>query len=92
MSTPAPERFTPGQLLRERGELSNDVVAALSEGAVVDLHTPVDPNAELKPIRIGDPQALQIIRHSAAHVMADAVQRLFPGTQVTIGPAIDSGF
>jgi threonyl-tRNA synthetase len=92
MSTPAPERVTPGQLLRERGELSKDVVAALVEGQVVDLHTPVDRDAQLTPIRVGDPQALQIIRHSAAHVMADAVQKLFPGTQVTIGPSIDSGF
>jgi threonyl-tRNA synthetase len=92
MSTPAPERVTPGQLLRERGELSNEVIAALSEGHVIDLHTPVERDTALKPIRIGDPEALAIIRHSAAHVMADAVQRLFPGTQVTIGPSIDSGF
>jgi threonyl-tRNA synthetase len=92
MSTSAPPRVTPAELLRERGQLENDVVATLSEGRVVDLHTPVPRDAELTPIRTGDPQALQIIRHSAAHVMADAVQRLFPGTQVTIGPAIDAGF
>jgi threonyl-tRNA synthetase len=92
MNSPEPERVTPGQLLRERGELTPDVVAVQSAGGVVDLHTPVAPDAELTPIRIGDPAALQIIRHSAAHVLADAVQRLFPGTQVTIGPAIESGF
>ena len=44
------------------------------------------------PIRVNDPDALAIIRHSSAHVMADAVQRLFPGTKVAFGPAIDNGF
>jgi threonyl-tRNA synthetase len=39
-----------------------------------------------------DPRALELIRHDAAHVMAEAVQELFPGTQVTIGPVIENGF
>jgi threonyl-tRNA synthetase len=85
-------RRTPRELLAERGALADDIVAVQVNGHVVDLHTPVDSNAELKPVRVGERTALQIIRHSAAHVMADAVQRLFPGTQVTIGPAIDNGF
>ena len=58
----------------------------------MDLHTPVDPNSDMTPIRAASRRRLDVIRHSAAHVMADAVQRLFPGTQVTIGPAIESGF
>jgi len=76
-------------------KLSGDVIAAYVGGALLDLHTPLpadtDP-ATVKPIRSDDPAALAVIRHSAAHVMADAVQRLFPGTQVTIGPSIDDGF
>src|SRR5688572_13927091 len=93
MSAAEPLRRTPGELLRERGQLSEDTVAARSaDGQVVDLHTPLAANANVEPIRASDPAALQVIRHSAAHVMADAVQRLFPGTQVTIGPAIDAGF
>jgi threonyl-tRNA synthetase len=73
--------------------MSTDVVAVRLGDRVVDLLTPVEANPDdLEPIRIGEPRALSIIRHSAAHVMADAVQRLFPGTQVTIGPSIDSGF
>src|SRR5688572_26099168 len=93
MSAAEPLRRTPGELLRERGQLSEDTVAARSaDGQVVDLHTPLAANANVEPIRASDPAALQVIRHSAAHVMADAVQRLFPGTQVTIGPAIDQGF
>jgi threonyl-tRNA synthetase len=92
MSAAEPLRRTPGELLRERGQLSDDTVAARSDGHVVDLHTPLAINSNVEPIRASDPAALQVIRHSAAHVMADAVQRLFPGTQVTIGPAIEQGF
>src|SRR3954463_15050888 len=87
-----PERKTPGELLEQRGELAKDIVAVSIDGKVVDLHSPVAADAKLEPIRSDDARALQVIRHSAAHVMADAVQRLFPGTQVTIGPAIDAGF
>jgi threonyl-tRNA synthetase len=83
---------TPRELLSERGQLADDVVAVELNGQIVDLHTPVDTVADLRPVRSSDPEALGIIRHSAAHVMADAVQRLFPGTQVTIGPSIDTGF
>ncbi len=92
MSAAEPLRRTPGELLRERGQLSDDTVAARADGQIVDLHTPLPASSTVEPIRVGDPAALQVIRHSAAHVMADAVQRLFPGTQVTIGPAIDQGF
>ena len=90
--TSEPVRKTPGELLRERGQHAEDIVAVKSGGRVVDLHTPVDADAELVPIRSNEQAGIQVLRHSAAHVMADAVQRLFPGTQVTIGPAIDSGF
>ncbi len=86
------ERVSPGQLLEKKGERTPDVVAVLVDGKLCDLHTPVDPASDIKPLKSGDPGALEVIRHSAAHVMADAVQRLFPGTQVTIGPAIDAGF
>jgi threonyl-tRNA synthetase len=90
--TSEPVRKTPGELLRERGQLADDIVAVRIGTRVVDLHTPIDPKDDFLPVRASDPDGLRVIRHSAAHVMADAVQRLFPGTQVTIGPAIDSGF
>lgn len=83
---------TPRELLEARGELADDIVAVLVGGELMDLHTPVGEGVVLEPVRVGSAQALQVIRHSAAHVMADAVQRLFPGTQVTIGPSIDNGF
>jgi threonyl-tRNA synthetase len=92
MSMTEPARQTPGELLKQRGELADDVIAVRMDGRIVDLLTPVASDAVLEPIRSSDPEGLQVIRHSAAHVMADAVQRLFPGTQVTIGPAIEAGF
>jgi len=93
MTEPArPSRLTPGELLKQRGELADDVVAVRTGGKIVDLLTPVEADAVLEPVRTSEPEGLQVIRHSAAHVMADAVQRLFPGTQVTIGPAIEAGF
>ncbi|HVY25514.1 MAG TPA: threonine--tRNA ligase [Polyangiaceae bacterium] len=92
MSAVGSERVAPGQLLEKHGERLADVVAVTVDGKLGDLHTPVAAGADVKPIRVGEPHALEVIRHSAAHVMADAVQRLFPGTQVTIGPAIDAGF
>jgi len=87
-----PARQTPGELLKQRGELADDVIAVRIGGKIVDLLTPVAADAQLEPVRTSEPDGLSVIRHSAAHVMADAVQRLFPGTQVTIGPAIDAGF
>jgi threonyl-tRNA synthetase len=86
-------RVTPRELLAERGQLADDIIAVRIDGRLVDLHTPIaNDTAPLEPVRVSDKAGLDVLRHSAAHVMADAVQRLFPGTQVTIGPAIDSGF
>jgi threonyl-tRNA synthetase len=87
------ERKTPREILSAASKLSKDVIAVTYRGKTVDLHTPIDGSvAELVPIRATDPEGLAVIRHSTAHVMADAVQRLFPGTKVTIGPAIEEGF
>jgi threonyl-tRNA synthetase len=90
--TTSAELVSPGQLLEKHGGQTPDTVAVKVNGALGDLHTPVDPASDVTPVKVGDAGALEVIRHSAAHVMADAVQRLFPGTQVTIGPSIDSGF
>jgi threonyl-tRNA synthetase len=89
---PGSERVSPVQLLEKHGGPTPDTVAVKVNGAISDLHTPVDPTSDVTPVKEGDAAALEVIRHSAAHVMADAVQRLFPGTQVTIGPSIDAGF
>jgi len=85
-------RKTPREILEAQGRLKPDVVAVRIRDELRDLHTPVPSDADLEVVRIQDPAALSVIRHSTAHVMADAVQRLFPGTKVTFGPAIEDGF
>ena len=62
------------------------------DGVQKDLSASIGEDASLRFITRRDPEALEIIRHDAAHVLAEAVQELFPGTQVTIGPAIEHGF
>ena len=72
--------------------LSKKAVALLLDGKLVDLADPIEADAEAKIITRNDPEALELIRHDCAHVMAEAVQELYPGTQVTIGPVIENGF
>lgn len=61
-------------------------------GELVDLRVVLDKDCELNIITATDPKALHVIRHTASHVLAEAVKRLFPNAKVTIGPAIDEGF
>ena len=82
---------TGKEILAAKG-LLKDAVALSVDGKVVDLHTPIAEDAAFEVVTTQDPRGLAMIRHSSAHVMADAVQRLYPGTKVTIGPAIDDGF
>ncbi|HYZ22469.1 MAG TPA: threonine--tRNA ligase [Rhodopila sp.] len=72
--------------------LARAALAMNLDGRTVDLATPIDQDASVVFITRKDPEALELIRHDAAHVMAEAVQALYPGTQVTIGPAIENGF
>ncbi len=72
--------------------LAKKSVALSVNGEVVDLADEITADAEVKIITRTDPEALELIRHDCAHVMAEAVQELFPETQVTIGPVIENGF
>ena len=72
--------------------LAKKAVAVELDGKLRDLAEPIKGDAAIRIITRDDPQALELIRHDAAHVMAEAVQELYPGTQVTIGPVIDNGF
>ncbi|MDB5519155.1 MAG: threonyl-tRNA synthetase / Ser-tRNA(Thr) hydrolase [Tardiphaga sp.] len=72
--------------------LAKRTVAMALDGVVSDLSDPIDHNAKIEFINRDDPRALELIRHDAAHVLAEAVQALWPGTQVTIGPTIENGF
>jgi threonyl-tRNA synthetase len=72
--------------------LAKRSVAMLVDGKLADLADAIDQDAAVKILSRTDPEARELIRHDAAHVMAEAVQALWPGTQVTIGPVIENGF
>lgn len=72
--------------------LAKAALAAKENGKVIDLTRVVSDGAELEIITGKSPEGLEVIRHSTAHVLAMAVQKLWPGTQVTIGPVVDHGF
>jgi threonyl-tRNA synthetase len=72
--------------------LAKRTVAMALDGTVADLCDSIDRDARIEFLTRDDPRALELIRHDAAHVLAEAVQSLWPGTQVTIGPVIENGF
>jgi len=72
--------------------LAKRTVAMALDGALADLADPIMQDAAIEFVGRDDPRALELIRHDCAHVLAEAVQSLWPGTQVTIGPVIDNGF
>ncbi len=72
--------------------LAKAAYVAKLDGQPVDLSRPLDHDTKLEVVTTRNPEALEVARHDAAHVMASVVQRLYPGTQVTIGPAIEDGF
>ena len=72
--------------------LAKAAVAMSVDGKLADLSAVLDRDASVRFVTRKDPEALELIRHDAAHVLAEAVQDLFPGTQVTIGPPIENGF
>jgi threonyl-tRNA synthetase len=72
--------------------LAKKAVAYAVDGTVRDLSDPLQNSGSIEILTREDPRALELIRHDCAHVLAEAVQELFPGTQVTIGPVIENGF
>ncbi|HWD13398.1 threonine--tRNA ligase [Pseudochrobactrum sp. sp1633] len=72
--------------------LAKKSVAYAVDGTVRDLSEPLGASGKVEILTREDPRALELIRHDCAHVLAEAVQELFPGTQVTIGPVIENGF
>ena len=81
------------QALKALGIDDLENLAAIKiNGELRELSAEIDAPAELEPVSLDSPEGLQILRHSAAHVMAEAVKDLFPGVKVTIGPAIKNGF
>ena len=72
--------------------LAKAALAGVVDGQEVDTSYQISDDAELRIVTSRDDAALEILRHSTAHLLAQAVQQLFPGTQVTIGPTVEDGF
>jgi threonyl-tRNA synthetase len=72
--------------------LAKKAVLIKLDGALYDYDRPIESDAKIEILTREAPEALEVIRHDVAHILAEAVQELFPGTQVTIGPAIEDGF
>jgi threonyl-tRNA synthetase len=72
--------------------LAAAALAVKFDGKLQDLDLPIEKSGAIQIVTRESPEALELIRHDAAHVMAEAVQSLYPGTQVTIGPSIENGF
>ena len=81
------------ELAREISEgLARDCVAMEIDGALLDLYLPIEQDATVRLITKRDPEGLEIMRHSAAHVMAQAVLRLYEDAKLTIGPVVEDGY
>ncbi|MXV96216.1 MAG: TGS domain-containing protein, partial [Gemmatimonadetes bacterium] len=72
--------------------LARAALAAVVDGEIVDLNRPLADGASVRLLTDRDPEALGVLRHSAAHVLATAVRELVPGAGIGFGPAIDDGF
>ena len=81
-------------------EIASDISEGLARvacagevnGEIVDLRTEISEDCELNIVTASDPEGLRVIRHTASHILAEAVKRLFPNARLAIGPAIDDGF
>ncbi len=88
-----PEGATGGEVAGAISKsLGKRAMALKANGVVHDLSSPVPDGATIEILTRDAPESLELIRHDAAHVMAEAVQEIWPGTQVTIGPVIENGF
>jgi threonyl-tRNA synthetase len=88
-----PRGSNPGDIAGKIGPgLAKAALAAQVNGQTVDLMYPLEADAELRILTDRDPEALEVLRHSAAHVMATAVRELIPGAGIGFGPAIEDGF
>ncbi len=88
-----PPGTTAGEALRALGERRlGEAIAARVDDTVVDLGRVLTADAVVAPVFADSPDGIAVLRHSTAHLMAHAVKRLFPATQVTIGPVIEGGF
>jgi len=84
---------TPRQIAEGIGpRLAQEALAARINGRMIDLDTPIREDARLQLLTFKDPEGQDVYRHSSAHIMAQAIERLYPGAKLAIGPAIEDGF
>lgn len=86
-----PKGITVGETFKSLG-IRDGVIGAKVDGKLVDFWFEIDSDSAVEPVSLNSPAGLDLIRHTAAHVMAEAVQSLFPEARVTIGPTIENGF
>jgi len=84
-------RKKASEVLKEHG-IDGNVIAVKIDGKICDLDTPVEEGTTIEPVNADSPEGIEILRHSASHIMAQAVYRLYPGTKYGVGPAIENGF
>ncbi len=88
-----PRGTTPAEIARKISQgLAREALVARVDGELIDLSRPLEENTALRILTAKDPEALQVFRHSAAHLLAAAVLELFPDVKLGIGPPIDYGF
>ncbi len=83
---------TAYEILKEQELMSREVLAAKVNGEVVGLSTEVAEGAEVAPVTFAEKEGKQVFWHTASHILAQAVKRLFPEAKLTIGPSVDNGF
>ncbi len=92
-SRPFPEGVTGRDVAQSISpSLAKRAVLIKLDGQPYDLERPIEKGARIEILDRNAPDSLDVIRHDTAHVLAEAVQELFPGTQVTIGPNVEDGF
>lgn len=84
---------TPQQIAREIGKrLEEAAISAVMDGQEIDITTPISKDCKLKIVTKDSKEGLEVLRHSTAHLLAQAIKELYPGTQLTVGPVIEDGF
>ncbi len=83
---------TAYEILKEAEKMSKEVIAAEADGKVIGLSEEVADGAAVKPLTFADKEGKKVFWHTASHILAQAVKRLYPEAKLTIGPAVDNGF
>ena len=83
---------TAYEILKEAEKMSKEVIAAEADGKIIGLSEEVADGAEVKPLTFTDKEGKKVFWHTASHILAQAVKRLYPEAKLTIGPSVDNGF